>query len=102
MERYCSTGQSPQRAVAPTEEEVYAQVSTSLTLLIHQKGQNLNPSSYQGRDALHNENTHNNFVCHAAFTVTKFQRVTPSVSDDGDGVCSYAKQHWVVHGGCIY
>jgi len=22
MERYCSTGQSPQRAVAPTEEEV--------------------------------------------------------------------------------
>ena len=23
MERYCSTGQSPQRAVAPTEEEEY-------------------------------------------------------------------------------
>jgi hypothetical protein len=23
MERYCSTDQSPQRAVAPTEEEVY-------------------------------------------------------------------------------
>jgi hypothetical protein len=23
MERYCSTGQSPQRAVGPTEEEVY-------------------------------------------------------------------------------
>jgi hypothetical protein len=24
MERYCSTGQSPQRAVAPTEEEEYS------------------------------------------------------------------------------
>jgi len=24
MERYCSTGQNPQRTVAPTEEEEYA------------------------------------------------------------------------------
>jgi hypothetical protein len=30
MERYCSTGQSPQRAVAPTEEEEEEVVVTSL------------------------------------------------------------------------
>jgi hypothetical protein len=32
MERYCSTGQSPQQAVAPTKEEEYA--------YSHTKGQN--------------------------------------------------------------
>jgi hypothetical protein len=29
IEKYCSTGQSPQRAVAPTEEEVYIPTITN-------------------------------------------------------------------------
>jgi len=43
MERYCSTGQSPQRAVAPTEEEegddhlVVATCTRATSLLIHNK-----------------------------------------------------------------
>jgi len=35
MERYCSTGQSPQRDVAPTEEE---QESRALNLCLHRVG----------------------------------------------------------------
>jgi len=32
MEHYCSTGQSPQRAVAPTEEDPLTQHGTSCTV----------------------------------------------------------------------
>jgi hypothetical protein len=35
MERYCSTGQSPQRAVAPTEEEVLILFTIMLDLFIN-------------------------------------------------------------------
>jgi hypothetical protein len=33
MERYCSTGQSPQRAVAPTEEEEFGPLPVHLFLM---------------------------------------------------------------------
>jgi hypothetical protein len=35
MERYCSTGQSPQRAVAPTEEEEEEEEEVTETGFLH-------------------------------------------------------------------
>jgi hypothetical protein len=34
MERYCSTGQSPQRAVAPTKEEEEAWVYYAIVIIV--------------------------------------------------------------------
>jgi hypothetical protein len=47
MERYCSTGQSPQRAAAPTEEEEVCGRSRKLLLLHNfQRGSGTHPLSY--------------------------------------------------------
>ena len=35
LERYCSTGQSPQRAAAPTEEDIIKKKSVHLVDLAH-------------------------------------------------------------------
>jgi hypothetical protein len=37
MERYCSTGQSPQRAVAPTEEEEATSIIAFINALLGAK-----------------------------------------------------------------